>query len=80
MIRFFRRILSYLDGYETFKRLLLLSAALALLATAVIKKHFGADPDTIGVIGVAIFVIFFCLIGSGYLALAKLLKKWIRRH
>jgi hypothetical protein len=79
MIRISRRILSYLDGYHTFSRLLALSAALALLAAAVIKKHFGFGTDTIETIGIVAFVVFFCLLGAGYLALAKLLKKWMRR-
>jgi hypothetical protein len=36
--------------------------------------------DTIETIGVLAFVIFFCLLGAGYIALAKLLEKWSRRH
>jgi len=80
MIRIFTRILSYLDGYTLINRLIVLSAALALLAAAVIQKHFGFGTNTIGTIWIVAFVFFFCLLGAGYLALAKLLKKWMRRN
>jgi hypothetical protein len=79
MNRIFRRISSYLDGYTTLNRLLLLSAALALLAPAAIEKHFGYGTDTIETIGVQAFAAFFCPLGAGYIALAKLLERWTRR-
>jgi hypothetical protein len=55
------------------------AALLAFFTVMAVKKHFGYGTDTIETIGVLAFAVFFCLLGAGYIALAKLLERWTRR-
>jgi drug/metabolite transporter (DMT)-like permease len=75
---FRRKQPSYVDGY-TLRGILVVSVLLAFFTAIAVKKHFGYGTDTIETIGVLAFAAFFCLLGAGYIALAKLLEKWTRR-